>query len=173
MRAPYLVQTAGTVAVAATFAAADLPARLLAVTPGSELLWYLHIGVFAPFRQVLNAVGFDVSGILSSYLLPLALSAIAVAVVACAKRRRLAVAVMANCAAILVAATAYVWCFNAGAPGQTASLAAMGAGPKMDFVLLVIVLAVSCVSALASHIAFLRDIRGASAIEARLGSARS
>jgi hypothetical protein len=166
MRAPYLIQTAGTVAVAATFAAADLPARLLAMTPGSELLWYLQIEVFAPFRQVLNAVSFDLSGILSSHLLPLALSIIAVAVVACAKRRRLAVAVMANCAAILVAATAYVWFFNPGVPGQTASLAAMVVGPKMDFVLLVVILVVSFASALASHIAFLRDIRAASSIKA-------
>jgi hypothetical protein len=166
MRAPYLIQTAGTVAVAATFAAADLPARLLAVTPGSELLWYLQIGVFAPFRQVLNVVSDDLSGFLSSYLLPLALSIVAVAVLACAKRRRLAVAVMANCAAILVAATAYVWCVDPGVPGQTASLAAMAAGPKMDFVLLVVVLVVSFASALASHIAFLRDIRRASSTEA-------
>jgi hypothetical protein len=173
MRTPYLIQTAGTVAVAATFAAADLPARLLAATPGSELLWYLQIGVFAPFRQVLNAISFDLSGILSSNLLPLALSVMAFAVVAGATRRRLAVAIMANCSAILVAATAFVWCYQPSAPGQTASLTAMVVGPKMDFALLVILLAVSFVAALASHIAFLREIRGASSTEANSGSARA
>jgi hypothetical protein len=157
MRTTAFIQTSGTLAVIGAFAAADGTSRLLAVAPDSELLWQIQIGMLSPFRALFYRMPSALSGVLTANLTLITASALLVTIAAFAMKQRLAMAVLANCAAVLVAAVSYLWTLGAIGLSPSASLAGAVGTPGPDIVLLVLLGTVSAAAA-AGHWSFIRSI---------------
>ncbi|WP_046863577.1 hypothetical protein [Microvirga massiliensis] len=156
MRTTYLVQTVGTTAVAGVFLASDVVARLLALHPASETLWYLQLEVMRPLLAVRMSDTMLAGTILGSNILWVSLSILAAAWLACLVRQRLMVGLMANLSLMLVAAMGYSHLLASGS-GQTASLVVMSFDPSPDAVLLLCLGVLTGAACLACHVSFIRD----------------
>jgi hypothetical protein len=149
------LQLIGPIFLLVAVAAAEGVGLALAYAPGSQALWYLHLGVFAPFRlgdDILGAYVDMAHGQLYLIELPLFL-------LACGgvySERPLALAIASNLSfihAVLLACAGY-----AHAPARIASLAGIADVAAPHLYLNASVLGCALLSFSASHIIYFRAI---------------
>jgi hypothetical protein len=156
MRTTYLFQTSGTIAVVGAFLASELVARLLALFPSSETLWYLQLGVLRPLST------FRASGMLMEFLpglnmLLVPAMILAMALLACIYKQRILIGVMTNCSVILLACIGYTYLSTSGI-AKTASIAPLVSAATPNLVLLMSLGILTIAGCVACHVSFIRDV---------------
>jgi hypothetical protein len=150
------LQLIGPILLLVGIAGAEATALALAQAPASQVLWYLHLNVFGPFRQGNDILGAYVDlahGQLALIGLPLFLGAWA----GCHFKRMLAVAVASNLSFVYASFLLYAW--SAQEPVRTASLAGIGDVMAPDVYWRVALFGCALLSFAASHIVYICAIR--------------
>jgi len=149
------LQLVGPIFLFIAVAGAEGAARALAHAPGSEALWYIHLGVFGPFRLGDDVLGTYVNmahGQLYLIELPLFLIACSGAY----SKRRLALAVASNLCLVHAVFLAYASC--AREPARIALVAGVADMIAPHVYLCAGMLGAALLSFAASHIIYLRAI---------------
>jgi hypothetical protein len=159
MRKLAKLQIAGPLVLLFAIGAADTASWALAHTPSSSLLWYLNLEVFSVFRRgrwmLSGAADFPFAQTLL-IAAPLAL----LTALGHAFRRNLLTAIGSNLSfvyAIFLLCSWHAW--NNLGGGQSASLIAVQMPTDGNFFLYSVLLVVSGVSLLASHLIYIRRLR--------------
>ena len=130
----------------------------LAHFPSSEWLWYLNLKWFGMFQQSHYALNWAM-GADGEQLLFVAAPIAAAALLGVIFRRSLLVAISSNLSFVYIAFVVYTW-WRAKYPAEEASLIFQYAGPSgPDTILLIVLVAVSLVSFVVSHILYIQKAR--------------
>jgi hypothetical protein len=150
------LQLIGPILLLAGIAGAEVTALALAHAPASQVLWYLHLNVFGPFRQGNDILGAYID-LAHGQLILIGLPLVLVACGGIHFRRMLPVAVASNLSFVYASFLLYAW--SAHEPVRTASLAGIGDVTAPDVYWRAALFGCALLSFAASHIIYIRNIR--------------
>jgi hypothetical protein len=154
------LQFLGPVALFSAVLAAEAAAYALTQDPSSEWLWYLNLKWFSMFQQshysLKNHLGID-----CEQLFCVALPLFAAGCIGVAIKRSLILAISSNLSFVYIGFVFYVW-LRANTRAEQASLSVvLDSSPNPDLIVLAVLVALSLLSFVVSHIAFIQRARAA------------
>ena len=152
MQSVLRLQLAAVALVVMAAIAAELSALALSWQPGSPLLWWLNLAVFAPVSALYSQFAAAVPWTLATSL-PLLVFLMVVAVLAFAFRIRLVLATLSHMAFAACGLAAFAW-LKSGPATRTASLGDMVATFDAGGVLVAFLLAGTLVGCVVTHISY-------------------
>jgi hypothetical protein len=149
------LQLVGPVALFGAVLGAEAAAYALTKAPSCEWLWYVNLKWFSMFQQshytITRYIGLD-----CEQFLCVALPLFAAALIGIARRRELLLAVASNVSFVYIGFVFYTW-LRANSYSEQASLLAntiTSSGP--DFILLAVLIGLSLLSFVVSHVAYIQ-----------------
>jgi hypothetical protein len=152
------LQFLGPLALFSAVLAAEVAAYALAYAPSSEWLWYVNLKWFSMFQQSHYSLK-DHLGIDCEQLFCIALPLLAAACIGLAFKRSLFLAISSNLSFVYIGFVVCTW-FSANSYSQEASLSAeYVASSNPDLIVLLVLIGLSLVSVVVSHVAYFQRVR--------------
>jgi hypothetical protein len=152
------LQLVGPLALFTAVLAAEGAAYALAQAPSSAWLWYLNLKWFSMFQQSHYSLK-DYLGVDCEQFLCIALPLFAAACVGIAFKRSLLLAISSNLSFVYIGFVFYTW-FRANSSSEQASLSVnFVTSSNPDLIVLAVLVGLSLLSFVVSHIAFIQRAR--------------